>query len=656
MQGHLHAAAGKAYLLQFFANPAGGDPTGHGQGAVFVGQASVTTDDKGNASFIADLPATVDPLVAISATATDDAGDTSEFSTVQVAGEVSLQFGSVAYAAALGDGQATITVTRTGWPFGTVAVDYTAQAGTAVDGVDFRAVHGTLVFGPDEETKSFTVPILANNTIQAAKTVMLSLGNPQHAPQIGTPATAVLTIANHNHYAVRLDTATATAVDGVGKLTLTVTRDGDQGLDASVDFATGGGTAVANVDYTPLSGTIHFAAGELSRTLTLPILRDTQFTGDRTFDLVLSNAVNLRLDSPARATVTIRDADQPGRLQFASPTMSVSETAGRVTVTVVRTDGLSGTISVAYATGTGSAAPNVDYVPTSGTLIFAPGETSKSFPLTILNSHRHTGSCSVPIVLTGLPGQPAPGTRSNMPLTIRFDEPDRTPPVVTDVTPTFDARGVSRVSIGFSKLLDPARAQQLFNYDNAFLTPGRDGIFGNADDLPVRIVSASYDPATNRVTLLPVTPLPLNAPFQLSIDRVIAPRVGQGVADLSGNLLDGDGDGLPGGRYLATFGLGTRLAYRDRDGDAVSLQLDGGGLMWLQQGRDGEARSLRLLGTVANRSSLSGTVVRQGRGTGTTTIPSLVGTSGVKVRLASPAFTIGATVKTASIAGRTVGR
>jgi hypothetical protein len=80
----------------------------------------------------------------------------------------------------------------------------------------------------------------------------------------------------------------------------------------------------------------------------------------------------------------------PGSLQFSSATYSISENAGPAIVTVTRTGGTDGTVSVNYATSNGTAtggasctASGVDYITTSGTLTFLNGETSKTFSVTI---------------------------------------------------------------------------------------------------------------------------------------------------------------------------------------------------------------------------------------------------------------------------------
>lgn len=76
----------------------------------------------------------------------------------------------------------------------------------------------------------------------------------------------------------------------------------------------------------------------------------------------------------------------PGTLQFSSANYTVNEDTGSVTVTVTRTDGSDGTVSIGYTTGNGSATAGEDYTSASGTLTFSQGVTSRTFTVTILNN------------------------------------------------------------------------------------------------------------------------------------------------------------------------------------------------------------------------------------------------------------------------------
>ncbi|HZY85143.1 MAG TPA: hypothetical protein VFE78_09955, partial [Gemmataceae bacterium] len=65
--------------VEFFANAAA-DPSGFGEGQTFLGAATVSTDTNGHAAAMAHVPGAVTAGQKVAATATDPAGNTSEFS------------------------------------------------------------------------------------------------------------------------------------------------------------------------------------------------------------------------------------------------------------------------------------------------------------------------------------------------------------------------------------------------------------------------------------------------------------------------------------------------------------------------------------------------------------------------------------------------
>jgi len=79
VRGILNSKANSTFNVQFFAN-AGCDSSGNGEGQTFLGEKIVTTDGSCNVSFVAQLPGTVPAGYIITATATDGANNTSEFS------------------------------------------------------------------------------------------------------------------------------------------------------------------------------------------------------------------------------------------------------------------------------------------------------------------------------------------------------------------------------------------------------------------------------------------------------------------------------------------------------------------------------------------------------------------------------------------------
>ena len=76
----LSSAAATLYRIEFFSNPSC-DVSGNGEGQAFLGTVDVTTDVNGNTPINAVLPGNLAPGHVVAMTATDPAGNTSEFSS-----------------------------------------------------------------------------------------------------------------------------------------------------------------------------------------------------------------------------------------------------------------------------------------------------------------------------------------------------------------------------------------------------------------------------------------------------------------------------------------------------------------------------------------------------------------------------------------------
>ncbi len=77
--GTLNSIPSTSFMVQFFSNSTA-DPSGYGQGQVYLGSTQVSTDASGNATFQVGLPVGFPAGQFISGTATDPNNDTSEFS------------------------------------------------------------------------------------------------------------------------------------------------------------------------------------------------------------------------------------------------------------------------------------------------------------------------------------------------------------------------------------------------------------------------------------------------------------------------------------------------------------------------------------------------------------------------------------------------
>src|SRR5262249_44244925 len=120
----------------------------------------------------------------------------------------------------------------------------------------------------------------------------------------------------------------------------TVTMSPPSGQTIAVAYATGDGTAIAGADYTATTGSLTFAPGQTSKTISVPVLGDILNEANETFTANLSGAV-LATILDAQGIGTILDDDAP-------PTLAIND--------VSVTEGNTGSSTNATFTVTMSAA------------------------------------------------------------------------------------------------------------------------------------------------------------------------------------------------------------------------------------------------------------------------------------------------------------
>ncbi|HON07929.1 MAG TPA: Calx-beta domain-containing protein, partial [Verrucomicrobiota bacterium] len=301
-------------------------------------------------------------------------------------GPGTLEFLSAFFSVLENETNAVITVRRNGGTTGSVMVDYSTTNGTATTGVDYTDVSGTLTFPEGETMQTFLVPIIDDKDIESPETVLLALSNPTDGAELDFQSTAVLTIISDDslvQFRAPNYTVNENAVSGFA--VIEVQRLGSTNGYASVDVKIVGGTATAILDYTDSSGRITFAPGETSKNFILPIINDLLVEGNETVLLQITNPSIGVAIGLANATLTIVDDDfAAGTIQFSADHYTVNEYETNAVITVIRTNGSTGVVSVDYTTSDGSATAGLDYVPQSGTITFAEGETMKTFNVPII--------------------------------------------------------------------------------------------------------------------------------------------------------------------------------------------------------------------------------------------------------------------------------
>lgn len=164
-----------------------------------------------------------------------------------------------------------------------------------------------------------------------------------------------------------------------------VSRTGNVSGSISVNFATSDGTATAGADYTATSGTLNFGPGELSKEISIPILRDLLFeNGNETFNVNLSSPTGGGVIATPSTTVIIQDMDSKPVILGTPMVITEGDSGTKNLAFEVRLDHPSvQVITVDFATSNGTATAGNDYVAASGTVTFPAGTTSAPANITI---------------------------------------------------------------------------------------------------------------------------------------------------------------------------------------------------------------------------------------------------------------------------------
>lgn len=367
-------------------------------------------------------------------------------------------------------------------------------------------------------------------------------------------------------------------------------------LGANIDFVNStlsqGGSSVLNGLFTATLGAIGLGG---AATLTIVV----KPTASGTFNLTASvDGAELDNDlSNNSAAIAFNAVNSPGVLQFSASLFQAREDAGTATITLTRTGGTQGNVSVQFATAGGTAVPGVNYNPVSGIATFLDGQTTTTFAVNLIDDGIATGTLTVGLVLSNPTGSATLGGQSTATLNILNTNVDDIPPTINSLRMQGTGSAIRSLVLSFSEPLDPQSATNPANY--ALIGP-------NGANLP--IFAPFYDNGLRQVIIDPVSPLPAGAFFRIIVNGS-APG---GITDAFGNFLAGNGT-TPGTNYVASLARGTNLTFFDADGDRVNLRLNRGGVLDIVRGADGNVSVLRAL-NFTRQSVLRGSVRRSAQG------------------------------------------
>jgi len=179
------------------------------------------------------------------------------------------------------------------------------------------------------------------------------------------------------------DASLAEGNSSTTNMTFTVTLTHAATGPVTVQYATANGTATSGSDYQAASGTLVIPAGQTTGKITVPVIGDRLPEPNESFFVNLSGATG----------AIIADGQAEGTMVDNEPRISISDVTkaeGRrnkktlFTFTVTLSAAYDQPVTMSFQTVNGAATTsNNDYVAKSGTLTFAPGETTKSITIEV---------------------------------------------------------------------------------------------------------------------------------------------------------------------------------------------------------------------------------------------------------------------------------
>jgi len=314
-----------------------------------------------------------------------------------------------------GSGVATVTMNRAAsFP---ITVNYSFVNNTAIKGTDFAGTNSSITFAAGETTKTISYTVTDNAVPGAAKDFSIQLTS------ITSPATLSATEKIHTVNILDNDTATLSINGGSvaegNNLIFTVNMSPVSTQTVTVDYATADGTAVAGTQYVSKSGTLTFAAGDSSKTISVTTTANAGeiCASDKNFTIQLSNAAQAGIGTSS-ATGTITDPD--------IPSVSLADTSGTEGNNIVFTASLSAAcstknVSFNWATSSGTAISNTDFGAVNSAASVTAGTTTVTLPVTTIQNSIYEGDKNFTVSLSSFTNATA-GSPTSATGTIHDDE------------------------------------------------------------------------------------------------------------------------------------------------------------------------------------------------------------------------------------------
>jgi hypothetical protein len=183
-------------------------------------------------------------------------------------------------------------------------------------------------------------------------------------------------------------------------------------------------SATDGLDFVGTNVVLAWRANETRKLVRIPLLPDFIVEGNEQFEVTVSDPTGgATLDARTTLTLTILDDDKGGMIGFARPTVSIPENATNAAITLNRSGGNAGGVTVRFLALEGTASSPADFTEQNVVVEFGPFETSRTVLVPIHNDTAAEPTETIQLLLQDVTGGATLSSATNATLSILDDEP-----------------------------------------------------------------------------------------------------------------------------------------------------------------------------------------------------------------------------------------
>ena len=193
----------------------------------------------------------------------------------------------------------TLNVTLSATSGQPVSVPYSVTGGTATGGgSDFTLASGTLTFSPGKTTATIPLTVVNDTLHELNETVLVTLGTPTNGT-LGANVVHTMTIQDDDAVPkVSFKAVTSSVSEKLGLVVIPVVLSAATSETVTINYAVLTGGTASSADFVLPAGTLTFAPGETTKSISLTFVDDGVTTPKEP-----SETVKLSLTSPSAATL-----------------------------------------------------------------------------------------------------------------------------------------------------------------------------------------------------------------------------------------------------------------------------------------------------------------------------------------------------------------